>query len=357
MNIDYLSLKAVTAQHEAEIKEAVSRVVESGWYLQGKETAAFEREYALFCGASQCVTCANGLDALTLTLRASIELGRLKEGDEVLVPANTYIATILSISENRLKPVLVEPSMHNFQIDDSRLEEAITERTKALMLVNLYGYDSFTERIGRLCKDHDLMLFVDNAQGHGLPLPVQATAVCHSFYPGKNLGALGDAGAMTTNDSLLAETFRTICNYGSSRKYVFDCKGRNSRMDELQAAVLRVKLKYLTADNARRREIAAIYDREIVNDKLTLPPLQGVHHIYPVLCADRDGLQDHLLRAGVHTMIHYPIPPHRQEAYAEWAGMDLPLTERIHREVLSLPCNQTMTDDEAHYVAATVNAF
>lgn len=357
--------------HADEIQQAVREAVDSGWYLQGERIARFEREYADYCGTKHCVSCANGLDALTLMLQAYKELGRLHDGDEVIVPANTYIATILAITENNLVPVLVEPSPLNsplapkggilegncslpFQIDDSKIEEAITEKTKAIMLVNLYGYNSYTEKIGEICKKHNLILMVDCAQSHGITLPSGAGGAW-SFYPGKNLGALADAGAMTTDDDELAEVFRALANYGSSRKYVFDYLGRNSRMDEISAAVLSVKLKYLNEDNKRRQEIAELYINNIKNESILLPPREGVHHIFPILTPQRDELQAYLREQGIGTMIHYPIPPHKQQCYKEWSNMSFPITEQIHREELSLPINQAMTDEEVFYIIDKIN--
>lgn len=365
--IKYLDLKRVTAMHSQEIEQAVSRVVQSGWYLQGEETAAFEREYADYIGTRFCVGCGNGLDALTLILRAYREMGVMQEGDEVIVPANTYIASILAITDNGLRHVLVEPRRETFQIDDSLIENALTPRTRAIMIVHLYGRCAYTERIGELCRRHGLKLIEDNAQAHGCLSPdgrrtgSLGDAAGHSFYPGKNLGALGDAGAVTTNDETLAQTVRAIANYGSQRKYVFAYKGRNSRIDELQAAVLRVKLRYLDADNARRRQIALRYISSIDNANVELPSEQfcqnSVHHIFPILSAHRDALQRFLADSGVQTLIHYPIPPHRQQCYAEWGALSLPITEAIHAEELSLPLNQTMTDAEVEKVINSVNMF
>jgi len=349
MNIPYLSLQRITAMHAEEIQQAVSKVVDSGWYLQGEHIAKFEREYAEYVGAKHCVSCANGLDALTLMIRAYKELGKLKDGDEVIVPANTYIATILAITENGLTPILVEPNLSNFQIDDSKIEEAITERTKAIMIVNLYGYNAYTDKIGEICKKHNLLLLQDCAQSHGITPPSGAGGLW-SFYPGKNLGALADAGAITTDDDELAEVFRAIANYGSSRKYVFDYIGRNSRMDEISAAVLSVKLKYLDEDNKRRQQIADYYIDNIKREDIILPPRSGVHHIFPILTPRRDELQAYLKEKGIGTMIHYPIPPHKQKCYEEWNGLSFPTTERIHEQELSLPLNQAMTDEEVIYI-------
>ncbi|MCD8288729.1 MAG: DegT/DnrJ/EryC1/StrS family aminotransferase [Prevotella sp.] len=363
MDIEYLSLKRITAMHGEEICRAATEVIGGGRYLLGKRTARFERDYAAYTGHKYCVGTGNGLDALTIMIRACKELGLLADGDEVIVPANTYIATILSITENRLTPVLVEPRLTDFQIDDNLIEQAVTARTKAIMIVHLYGYNALTDKIISICKERNLLLFQDCAQAQGLTAPaLQAAeslpgAQAHSFYPGKNMGALADAGAITTDDELLAKTARAVCNYGSSEKYVFRYQGRNSRMDELTAAVLSVKLKYLDADNRRRQQIADIYIKGINNPNIILPPLSGVHHIFPVLCPERDRLRSFLQEHGIQTLIHYPIPPHRQECYPELHHLRLPVTERIHREELSLPLNQAMTDDEAAYVVNTVNAF
>ena len=353
--IKFLDLKAVTAMHADKISAAVQRVVNSGWYLQGNENKAFAEEYARYIGTRHCVGCGNGLDALTLTLRAYKEMGRLHDGDEVIVPANTYIATILAITENNLTPVLVEPRIDTFQIDDNLIERAITSRTRAIMIVHLYGLCAYTERINEICHSHNLLLIEDNAQAHGCRYNDRLTgslgnAAAHSFYPGKNLGALGDGGAVTTDDEELANMIGALGNYGSERKYVFQYKGRNSRLDEIQAAVLRVKLKYLDADNALRRSIAMQYIEHIDNPLLTLPSTdychRSVHHIFPVLCNERDRLQQHLLNQGIQTMIHYPIPPHRQQCYADMGLLSLPITERIHREELSLPLNPTLQQEE-----------
>lgn len=364
--IKFLDLKAVTAMHADEINAAVQRVVDGGWYLQGKENKAFAEEYAHYIGTRYCVGCGNGLDALTLILRAYKEMGRLHDGDEVIVPANTYIATILAITENNLTPVLVEPRIDTFQIDDRLIERAITSRTRAIMIVHLYGLCAYTERINEICHSHNLLLIEDNAQAHGCRYNDHMTgslgnAAAHSFYPGKNLGALGDGGAVTTDDEELANMIGILGNYGSERKYVFEYKGRNSRLDEIQAAVLQVKLKYLDADNALRRSIAMQYIKHIDNPLLTLPSIEycqhSVHHIFPVLCSERERLQQHLLNQGIQTMIHYPIPPHRQQCYADMGLMSLPITERIHREELSLPLNPTLQQEEIERIIEAANSF
>lgn len=370
MKINYLELKRVTAMHAHEIRQAVNHVVNSGWYLQGEAVGTFEAEYAKYCGAQHCVGCANGLDALTLTFRTLITLGRMGEGDEVIVPANTYIASILSVTENQLTPVLVEPRLNTFQIDDRLIEQAITPRTRAILVVNLYGRNALTDTIIRLCTKYNLQLVIDNAQGHGLSLPhgtlhsaalPSPSVVCHSFYPGKNLGALGDGGAITTDDETLATLFRTIANYGSSRKYVFDYCGRNSRLDELQAAVLSVKLKYLDADNALRRNAAQRLIGEVSNPLITMPSAEYCHdnvfHIFPVLVKSPDTLQRHLRDHGIGTMRHYPIPPHQQACYQAWAALHLPITEQIHREEVSIPCNQTLTTEELTHIIFAMNSY
>ena len=363
MNIKYLELKRITDMHGEEIRRAVDDVVCSGWYLQGTSVKAFEEQYAEYIGTRHCVSCGNGLDALRLMLRGYIELGKLKEGDEVIVPANTYIATILAITDCRLVPVLVEPNIDTLQIDDSLIEQYISERTKAVMIVHLYGRCAMTERIADICRRHNLLLFEDNAQAHGCTFQGRHTgslgnAAAHSFYPGKNLGALGDAGAVTTDDDELAAIVRAIANYGSAKKYVFDYQGLNSRMDEIHAAVLSVKLKYLDEDNNRRKQIAHYYINNINNPEVRMMKEDGtdnVRHIFPILSPHRDTLQQHLLAEGVATMIHYPIPPHRQKCYPQFAHLQLPITDLIHQQELSLPCHQAMTDEEVEWVAKAVN--
>ena len=364
--IKYLDLKAVTALHADEIQAAVRRVVDSGWYLQGQENDAFCREFAQYIGTRHCVGCGNGLDALTLILHAYKTMGVMSDGDEVIVPANTYIATILAITRNNLKPVLVEPRPDTLQIDDSLLEQAVTPRTRAVMIVHLYGRCAYTPLIADVCRRHSLKLIEDNAQAHGCTYGTRHTgalgdAAAHSFYPGKNLGALGDAGGVTTDDDELAAMVRSLGNYGSERKYVFSHTGVNSRMDEMQAAVLRVKLKYLDMENERRRDNALYYIRNIDNPLVKTPSedycRSNVFHIFPVMSERRDELMNYLLERGVQTAIHYPIPPHKQKAYADWNAMSLPVTEHIHRCELSLPVSQTLTDSERQRVAELVNTF
>ena len=364
--IKFLDLQKVTQSHGAEISEAVARVVSSGWYLQGNENQEFEANYANYIGTEYAVGCGNGLDALYLILRAYMEMGVLNPGDEVIVPANTYIASILAISDNGLVPVLVEPDPDTFQIDPDKIEEAVTPATKAIMIVHLYGRNAYSEKIGDLCRKYGLKLIEDNAQAHGCRYNGRLTgslgdAAAHSFYPGKNLGALGDGGAVTTDNPLLAETVRTLANYGSQKKYVFKYKGINSRLDEIQAAVLNVKLKYLDSDNQKRKEIASRYLNEIRNPLITLPEVgtgdDNVFHIFPILSKHRDKLQQYLADNGVQTLIHYPIPPHKQECYKEWNDLKFPITERIHSEELSLPISQVMTSEEVDSVISLLNNF
>ena len=391
--IPFLSLKDVTALHGDEINAAVTRVVNSGWYLQGEENKRFEENYAKFIGTKHCIGCANGLDALIWVFRAYIELGVMQPDDEVIVPANTYIATILSITENGLKPVLVEPKLNTLEIDDDLIEERITDKTKAICIVHLYGRNAYTSRIGDLCKKYNLKLIEDNAQAHGCYAPVDngqlivdncgfnpncqlstlnsqlrmtgsiGDATGHSFYPGKNLGALGDGGAVTTNDDELAQAVRTLANYGSQKKYVFKYTGRNSRLDEIQAAVLDVKLKYLVEDNAHRKQVANYYYDHINNPLITLPDRlpdeQNAYHLFPILVGEdkRDALHDYLEQNGVGTVIHYPIAPHKQECYKEWHGMCLPITERIAKEELSLPIGPAITMEEITTVVDLINRF
>ena len=366
--IKYLPLKQINDRYDAELREAVGRVMDSGWYLKGEHTQRFEKNYATYIGTKYCVGVANGLDALTLILRAYIEKGVMQPGDEVIVPANTFIASILSISECGLTPVLVEPSINTFQIDDSQIEEVITERTKALIIVHLYGRCAYTEKIGMICKKHHLKLIEDNAQAHGCFAPMDngqwrrtgslGDAAAHSFYPGKNLGALGDAGAVTTNDKELAQIIEELGNYGSSKKYVFDYQGRNSRLDEIQAAMLDVKLRHLDEDNQRRQAIADYYINNVKHPEILLPtPSQSVYHIFPILCERRDELQQYLKENGVETMIHYPIPPHKQACYKEWNDLSFPITERIHRQELSLPCHPAMKQEEADQIVSLLNRF
>lgn len=373
MNIPFLSLKDVTALHGAEINEAVSRVVDGGWYLQGEENKRFEKDFSLFIGAKYTVGCANGLDALIWIFRAYIEMGVMKPGDEVVVPANTYIATILAITENGLVPVLVEPKPNTLEIDDDLIESHITSKTRAIAIVHLYGRIAYTKKIGELCKKYNLKLVEDCAQSHGCKFEDGRMTGClgdaagFSFYPGKNLGALGDAGAMVTNDEKLAQAVRALANYGSQRKYVFKYAGRNSRLDEIQAAVLDVKLKYLEQDNAHRKEVAHYYYEHIGNHLITLPDMlpdeQNAYHLFPIIVGEgkRDALHDYLASNGVGTVCHYPIAPHKQECYAKeiWniPQLSLPITERLADEELSLPIGPTVSLEDIAEVVRLINAF
>lgn len=373
-NIPFLSLKDVTALHGAEINEAVSRVVNGGWYLQGAENEKFEKDFSEFIGAKHCVGCANGLDALIWIFRAYIEMGVMQPGDEVIVPANTYIATILAITENGLVPVLVEPKPNTLEIDDDLIESHITSKTKAIAIVHLYGRIAYTDKIGELCKKYNLKLVEDCAQSHGCKFEDGrmtgnlGDAAGFSFYPGKNLGALGDGGAMITNDEELAKAVRALANYGSQRKYVFKYAGRNSRLDEVQAAVLDVKLKYLVQDNAHRKTVAHYYYEHIDNPLIALPDLlpdeQNAYHLFPIIVKgkeNRDRLHDYLAENGVGTVCHYPIAPHNQECYAkeQWNApqLSLPITERLADEELSLPIGPAITIEEVKEVVKLINDF
>ena len=372
MKVPFLSLHDVTAKYKDEIHEAALRVIDSGWYLQGKENESFERNYADYIGTKYCIGCANGLDALIWIYRAYIELGVMQPGDEVIVPANTYIASILAITENGLTPVLIEPNPDTLEIDDSKIEAAITSRTKSILLVHLYGRLAMTEKIADLCKKHDLKLVEDNAQAHGCKYNGKSTgsigdAAGHSFYPGKNLGALGDGGAVTTNDENLAKAIRALANYGSQKKYVFKYSGRNSRLDEIQAAILDVKLKHLDEDIRLRQQVADFYYEHISNPLVTLPKRlphdENVYHLFPILVKNgkRDALHDYLAENGVGTVIHYPIAPHKQECYANesWntPQQNLPITESLADEELSLPMSPCLTQEQVEYVVEKINGF
>lgn len=364
--VKLLDLQKVTQRYSAEIHEAVRRVIDSGWYLLGKETELFEKKYAHYIGTNHCIGVASGLDALRIILRAYIEIGIMQEGDEIIVPANTFIASIISITDNRLIPVLVEPNIETYQIDDAKIESTINPRTKGIMIVHLFGQCAYTDKIGSLCKQYGLKLIEDNAQAVGCKLNGKTTgslgdAAGHSFYPGKNLGALGDGGAITTNDPLLAEKVRTLANYGSKEKYIFEYQGYNSRLDEIQAAILGVKLAYLDEDNNRRKEIAKYYLEHIKNPEVILPVINDWHahafHLFVIRSARRDELQQFLQNNGIQTLIHYPIPPHKQKAYSDWNDLSFPITEKIHAEVLSLPISSVITDKEVETIVNVVNAF
>ncbi len=365
--IKFLNLKAINDTFEPQLTQAVEEVLRSGQYLQGEQNKRFEEEYAAYCGVRHCVLVGNGMEALTLILRAYRQLEGWHEGDEVIVPANTFIATILAIREAGLTPVLCEPSLRDYLIDVERMKPLLTERTRAVLPVHLYGYVCAMDDICTWARAHGLKVVEDAAQAHGAlyrgkRAGALGDAAGFSFYPGKNLGALGDAGCVTTDDDRLAETVRMMGNYGSAEKYVNQCKGTNSRTDEVQAAVLRVKLPRLDADNQHRRRLAALYHQSIQNPLITLPPLppneqEHVFYVYPVRCPARDQLQQYLRDRGIQTLIHYPIPPHRQEAFSEWGDIRLPVTERIHREILSLPIHPLMTEEQILRIAKELNEF
>lgn len=359
-------LKGVMELHGNEIRKAVIDTVNSGWYLQGKANQKFEKDYSKYIGSPYCIGCANGLDALIWIYRAYVELGYMKPGDEVIVPSNTYIASVLAITENGLKAVFVEPNINTLEIDDSKIEAAITERTKSILIVHLYGRCAYTNKIGELCKKYKLKLVEDNAQAHGCQFEGHRTgslgdAAGHSFYPSKNLGALGDAGAVTCNDEAVAKAVRALANYGSQKKYVFKYLGRNSRLDEIQAAVLDVKLKYLDEDTKHRKEIANYYYDNISNPLVKLPirlnDENNVYHIFPILCEKRDELETYLKNNEVQTTIHYPIPPHKQECYKEWNPISLPIAEKIHNEEISIPISSVLKSEEAIQVVNIINSF
>lgn len=364
--IKNLDLKEVTALHADEIHKAVMDTIDSGWYLHGQANVKFEKAYAKYIGTKCCVGCANGLDALTLIYRAYLEMGIMKPGDEVIVPANTYIASILSITENGLVPVFVEPDIDMLEIDDSKIEAAITEKTRSVMIVHLYGRNACSLKILDLCRRYHLKLVEDNAQAHGCQFEGRMTgslgdAAGHSFYPSKNLGALGDAGAVTTDDEELAKVIRALANYGSQRKYVFKYRGRNSRMDELQAAVLNVKLQYLEQDNLHRKEVAAYYYDNISNPFIKMPvrlsDRNNVYHLFPILCESRDRLQQYMTENGIETFIHYPIPPHKQECYMQMNSLCYPITETIHNQELSLPMGPAISMKQVAEVVRIVNSY
>jgi dTDP-4-amino-4,6-dideoxygalactose transaminase len=389
----FLDLEKVNHANHPENEKAIDRVLKSGWYLLGNEVNAFEQEYAQFIGTKHCIGVANGLDALRLILKAYMQLGMLQEGDEIIVPANTYIASILAITDNRLVPVLVEPDLQTYNIDPFKIEAAITPRTKGIMIVHLYGQNAMHPEIERVVDKYQLKLIEDNAQAVGCVYSIPVTqsfteetqsftvkhgetkktgalghAAGHSFYPGKNLGALGDAGAVTTNDDELAFIIRALANYGSNKKYVNNYQGLNSRLDEIQAALLRAKLPTLDAENQRRREIAQYYLENIKNPNITLPLIANcqlpitncaahVWHLFVIRTKNRNRLQNYLTENGIQTLIHYPIPPHKQLAYKEWNPLSFPITEQIHNEVLSLPISPVMTNEEVKKVVEALNNY
>ncbi|XKM13826.1 DegT/DnrJ/EryC1/StrS family aminotransferase [Orbaceae bacterium ac157xtp] len=367
--INFLDLKTVNEQYKAELIEAATRVISSGWYIMGNELTSFEENFANYCGTKYCIGVANGLDALILTLRAWKELGKLHEGDEVIVQANTYIASILAITENGLVPIVVEPDEKTFNLSPKKVEAVITEKTKAILPVHLYGQISPMPELRKIADKYNLLILEDCAQAHGAKIDNVKVgnwgdAAGFSFYPGKNLGALGDAGAITTNNSELAETLKALRNYGSHKKYENLYKGVNSRLDEIQAAFLNIKLKYLDKENTRRKEIAQQYIKGINNPLITLPYVESdkgshVWHLFVIKCATRNKLQNYLTQKGIQTLIHYPIPPHLQQAYQEWNAKegDYPITEMIHQQVLSLPMGSTMTDENVSKVISIINSY
>ncbi|HET9570130.1 MAG TPA: DegT/DnrJ/EryC1/StrS family aminotransferase [Bacteroidales bacterium] len=364
--VKYLDLKPLNDSFEPELTHAIQRVLKAGWYLLGSENEAFEKEFANYCGVKHCIGVANGLDALTLVMNAWKEMSVLQEGDEVIVPANTYIATILSITRNGLKPILVEPDSKTFNLDPTLIEASLTKRTKMILPVHLYGQCADMEPIKTIALKYGLKVLEDAAQGHGSIYKGKRTgnlgdAAGFSFYPAKNLGCLGDGGCVTTNDAELAECVRILANYGSSEKYINRYKGINSRLDELQAAVLRTKLKRLDVDNDQRRNIARSYLAGIRHKGIQLPKIQDFNatnfHVFSILCDQRDSLQTYLSSRNIQSLIHYPVPPHRQEAYKEWNHQSYPLTESIHQRILSLPISPMQTQEETDYVIHCINQF
>jgi len=370
--IPFLDLQGINGQYREELIQAAIDVIDFGWYIQGSQCKAFEQEFADYCGAKHAIGVANGLDALILVLRAWKALGKLKEGDEVIVPANTYIASILAITENRLKPILVEPDAHTYNLSPGLVKKAITPNTKAILAVHLYGQLAPMPEIMAIAQKHNLLVLEDSAQAHGASIDGKRAgnwgdASGFSFYPSKNLGALGYAGAVTTNDDELAQTIRALGNYGSHKKYENLYQGLNSRLDEMQAALLRVKLKHLDAETQRRQHIAALYHAGINNKALALPIQDStlniqhykthVWHLFVIRTTEREKLQTYLTEQGVQTLIHYPIAPHHQKAYADWSSQSYPITEAIHNQVLSLPISPLMTDEQVQKVIEVVNAY
>lgn len=365
--IKFLDLQKINLAHQQDIEERILNTFRSGWYLLGNEVKNFENNLSQYIGSRYAIGVANGLDALRLILRGYIEMGIMQKGDEIIVPANTYIASILAISDNGLVPVLVEPNLENYNIDISKIEGKVTNKTKGILIVHLYGRTVFSEELRNIARKHYLKIIEDNAQAIGAKWNGKRTgnlgdAAGFSFYPGKNLGALGDAGAVTTNDDDLAKTIRTLANYGSNVKYVNIMQGLNSRLDEIHASVLDVKLKYIDSENARRREIAKRYIAEIKNSKIILPENpsdeeEHVWHLFVVRTEDRENLHNYLLDSGIQTLIHYPIPPHKQEAYKEMNLLSFPITEQIHEEVLSLPLSPVMKQEEISQIIRVINKY
>jgi dTDP-4-amino-4,6-dideoxygalactose transaminase len=385
--IKFLELDKITQKYQPELSDAINRVINSGCFVLGREVNSFESEFSEFIGSRHCIGVANGLDALRLILRAYIELGDLKEGDEVIVPANTYIASILAVTDNRLKPVLAEPDINTFNLDISNIEKHITENTKAIMVVHLYGRACWSEELEKLADKYHLKIIEDNAQAAGAMIKAQGAghraqgtdelklrrtgslghAAGHSFYPSKNLGALGDGGAVTTDNDDLANVIRTLANYGANKKNINEYKGINSRLDEIQAAVLRVKLARLDADNQKRRVIAQFYLNNIKNPEIILPEMLNaqystlnasyVWHLFVIRHPKRDKLKEWLFRNEIESLIHYPIPPHKQRSFNEWNNKSFPVTEQIHKEVLSIPLNKLLLMEEAEKIVDCINRY
>jgi dTDP-4-amino-4,6-dideoxygalactose transaminase len=370
--IPFLDIKNLNRKYSIEINEAIQRVISSGWYILGNEVKQFEKKFADYIGSKHCIGVSNGLDALILIIRAYKELGLFNDNDEIIVPANTYIATILAISENNLTPVLVEPDIRNYNLDITKIEEKVTKKTKAILPVHLYGRAVQMDMVCKIAKKHGLIVIEDSAQAHGAIYNEKkcgnwGNASGFSFYPGKNLGALGDAGAITTNDDALAKTIRSLLNYGSQKKYINKFKGLNCRLDEIQAAIINVKLKYLDAENQKRREIAEYYCKNIKNEKIRLPYFNNsetvvtdksnVWHLFVVRCGERSKFQKHLTMNGIQTLIHYPIPPHKQKAYKELNKINFLVTEKIHNEVISLPISPILEISKVKYVIEIINKY
>jgi dTDP-4-amino-4,6-dideoxygalactose transaminase len=365
--VKFLDIWKINNRHKADIEIALQEVMDSGWLIMGKKLQSFEEEFAQYCGVKYCIGVANGLDALILILKALIHLKKLEKGDEIIVPANTYIASILAITESGLQPVLVESDAATFNIDPVEVKKKITSKTKAILTVHLYGQLSAVDQLQKIAADNNLLLIEDSAQSHGaknannIKCGAFGIASGFSFYPGKNLGALGDGGAITTSDSELATTLRTLRNYGSEKKYYNSIKGVNSRLDELQAAFLSVKLAHLEGDNEARRKIAAKYIAEIKNPLILLPfwdnTANHVFHLFVIKTKERDRLKQYLTDLGIETMIHYPLPPHKQFAYAEWNNLSFPVSEEIHNTVLSIPISPVMTMEEATIVIEALNKY
>jgi len=369
--IKFLDLKNINAQYSEELKQASNKIIDSGWYLLGESITQFEQNLCKYIGAQHTIGVGNGLDALRIIFKSYIELGVFNEGDEVIVPANTYIATILAITDSKLKPILVEPNTNNYNLDLGLIEEKITSKTKAIVVVHLYGQVCWSKELKEIAKKHQLKIIEDNAQAigaswEGIKTGNLGDAAGFSFYPGKNLGALGDAGAITTNDTNLAQVIRALGNYGSQQKYIHEFKGLNSRMDELQAAFLTVKLKHLDSENKKRNQIAKLYCKNINNPKIIVPnynfdpdnsDLMHVWHLFVIQCKERDRLQEYLTENGIQTLIHYPIPPHKQSCYSAWNNLNLPITEKIHREVLSLPISPVINEKDINKVISAINTF